>query len=141
MSIRSAIVLARMALLFFLAESPFVQLLAGVYPDHIVPIILAGALVIAAPPGIVLARALQRGLEDEFAENYRKLERFYVLAATASQVVVVMATLGRRTVGAPGLVVSAAGMSAALWLLLKAAPAGIRRDHGFPTPLDQGRLD
>jgi hypothetical protein len=124
MSVRSATTLVRMALLFFLAGSPFVPLLAGIYPGHVTPIVLAGALVLAAPPGIVLARALQRGLEDELAERYRRSERSYFLAAAASQLGVVMVSLGRGAVGAPGIVLSAGGMLAAFWLLLKASPAG-----------------
>jgi hypothetical protein len=113
MNIRSAMTLVRMALLFFLAGSPFVPLLAGVYPGQVIPIVLGGALALAAPPGGVVARAQQR----------------------------FMASLGRGIVAGPGILLSAGGMLAAFWLLLKAAPAGDRRDAGFPTPLDQGGLE
>jgi hypothetical protein len=141
MSIRSAIALVRMALLFILAESPFVLLLAGLYPGYVVAIVLVGAFVVAAPLGVVLAGALRGSSEDELAEKYRKSERLYFLAAAASQLGVIMTSLGRGAVGTPGLVVSAGGMLAALWLLLKASPAGSRRDARSPAPVDQGRLE
>ena len=57
MSVRFAMVLMRMAFLFFLAVSPFVTFLADVYAGYVVPIILIGAFVIASPMGIVLTRA------------------------------------------------------------------------------------
>jgi hypothetical protein len=141
MSIRYAVVLVRLALLFFLAESPLIPLLAGLYPGYVVPIVLAGALVVSVPVGIVLAHALQRGLEGEFAEEYRKLERFYFLAAAASLAGVLMVSLGRGPIGTLGLIVSAGGMLAAGWMLLKAAPAGSRREGQLATPMDPGRLD
>jgi hypothetical protein len=141
MSVRSAVVLVRLALLFFLAESPFVPLLAGLYPGYVVPIVLAGALAVSVPLGVVLAHALQRGLEDEFAEEYRKLERFYFLAAAASLVGVILASLGRGAIGTLGVVVSAGGMLAAGWMLLKAAPAVSRRDGRLAAPMDRGHLE
>jgi hypothetical protein len=139
MSTRYAIRLARMALLFVLATSPFVPFLAAVYPGHVVPIILLGAVAIAAPLGIVFARSLLRGLEDELVERYRKSEVFYLLAASASQLGVVMASLTRGAVATLGIVMSAAGMLAAMWLLWKVSPAGSRRNRTLPAP--HGRLD
>ena len=130
-----------MALLFFLAVSPFVPLLAAIYPGYVVPIILGSAVVIAAPLGIVLARALLRGVEDEFFEKYRKSERFYALAAAASQLGVIMATFGPGAMGTLGIVASAAGMLAAVCLLCKSSPAGNRRDVRFRTPADQRHLE
>jgi hypothetical protein len=141
MSVRSAMSLVRMALLFFLAESPFVPVLAGLYPGYVAAIVLASAFVVAAPVGIVLARALQRGSEDELAEKYRKTERLYLLAAAASQVGAIMTGLGRGDLITPGIVVSAGGMLAALWLLIKASAEGFSRDAHPPTPADQGPLE
>ncbi len=141
MSVRSAMVLARMAFLFFLAGSPFVPLLAGVYTGHVVSIILAGAFVIAAPLGIVLTRSLQRSSVYELVDRYRELERFYLLAAIASQTGVLMARLGRGTVGTFGIAVSVAGMMTALWLLLRVSPAGSRQNAHYPSPMDQGRRE
>jgi hypothetical protein len=138
MTVRLATVFVRMAFLFFLAESPFAPLLAGRYPAYVVPIVLVGAPVIAAPLGIVVARALRRKREDELAETYRRLEGYYILAAIASQVGVVMASLGRGTVGTLGVVVSAGGTSAALWLLLKAASVGSARGARRPASMDDG---
>jgi hypothetical protein len=140
MSVRSAIALVRMALLFFLAESPFVSVPAGLYPGHVAAIVLTGALVVAAPLGIVIVRALRASSEEELAEKYRKSERLYFLTAAVSLVGVIMTSLGGGAVGTPGIVVSAAGMSAALWLLLKATPARGRRDSRFPIPADRGHL-
>lgn len=141
MSVRSAMSLMRMALLFFLAESPFVSVLAGLYPGYIVAIVVASAIVVAAPVGIVLARALQRGSEDVLAERYRNSERLYILAASASQVGAIMTSLGRGDVITSGFVVSAGGMSAAVWLLLKAAAEAFSRDAPPPSPVDQGPLE
>jgi hypothetical protein len=132
MSVRSKILLARMALLSFLAEGPFVPLLVGLYPGYGEAIVLAGALVVAVPPGIVIARGVLAGSEDELAERYRALERHYLLAAAASQIGVMMTSLGRGAVGATGLVVSAGGMLSGLWLLRKAS-AGNRPGARFPT--------
>jgi hypothetical protein len=134
-------ILVRMALLFFLAESPFVPLLAGLYPGYVGAIVLAGAFVVAAPLGIVLARALREASEDELAENYRNSERLYFLAAAASQVGEIMTSLGRGAVTTPGIVVSACGMLAALWLLAKAAPEGSRRDARSPAPVEEGPIE
>jgi hypothetical protein len=141
MTIRSTFVLVRLAILFFLAGSPFVVFLAGRFPSHIVPIVLAGALVISAPPGAVLARALQRGLEDEFTANYLQWERSFFLAAAASQVGVLLAHLGPGAVGTLGIVVAAGGMMAATWLLLKAAPAGSHSAGRFLASADQDRFE
>jgi L-asparagine transporter-like permease len=141
MSVRSAMSLTRMALLFFLAESPFVPVLAVLYPGYVAAIVLASAFFVAAPMGLVLARALQRGSEDELAERYRKSERLYVLAAAASQAGAILTSLGRRDVFTPGIVVSAGGMWVALWLLLKAPAEGFSRDAHPPTPMDHGPLE
>ncbi len=141
MSVRSILVLVRLAVLFVLAGSPFVTFLVGRFPGFAVPIVLAGAFVVSIPPGIVLARALQRSLEDEFAAKYRDSERYFFLAAAASQVGVLMAKLGRGTVGTLGIVASVGGMIAATWLLLKAAPAGIRRPGRFFAPADRDHLE
>jgi hypothetical protein len=134
-------VLARLAILFVLAASPFVPFLAALYPGYVVPIVLAGALVVSVPPGIVLSRALHRNQDDEFATNYQESERSFFLAAAASQVGVLMASLGRGVVGALGVVASAGGMMAAIWLLLRAAPTGSRRTERFLASADQDRLD
>src|SRR6185312_11260958 len=103
MSVRSAMSLVRMALLFFLAEGPFVPVLAGLYPGYVAALVLAGAFLVAAPLGIVLARALQRGSGDELAERYRKSERLYFLAAVTSQVGVVLTSLARGDGTTPGI--------------------------------------
>lgn len=123
MSVRTATTLARMAFLFFLAESPLAPLLAHRFPDRVAAIVLVGALLIGTPPGIVLARALQRGAEDELAEDYRRSERSHGLAAAASLLGVLLATLGRPDLAALGLLIAAGGMVAASRLLLKAASA------------------
>jgi hypothetical protein len=130
----------RFALLFFLAVSPFVVFLAGQFPGHIVPIVLAGAVVISAPPGVVLARALQRGLEDELTAKYQQSERSFFLAAAASQVGVVAASVGRGAVGTLGIVIAAGAMMAATWLLVKTAPAGSRRADRFLASADHDRF-
>lgn len=138
MSVRSTIVLMRLAVLFFLAASPFVAFLAESYPARVVPIVLVGALGVSLPVGVVLTRAMQQGLEEEFAARYRRVEAVFFLAAVASQAGAVLSSLGRGTVGGLGIVVSTVGMLAALWLLLKAAPAG-RRDADLLAPMDPGR--
>ena len=51
MSVRSTMTLGRLAFLFFLGVSPFVPLLAGVYPGHVVTFVLAGASIISLPLG------------------------------------------------------------------------------------------
>lgn len=140
MNVRSAMILGRLALVFFLGVSPFVPLLAGLYPGYVVPIVLAGALIIGSPLGLALGHAVLRGLEDEFAEKYRRSERFYLLAAAASQGGLLLTSLGRGAVGALGLVLSSGGMLAAVWLLLKTSTEGDRHDSGFPASMDRGRL-
>jgi hypothetical protein len=139
MSLRSATVFMRLAALFYLAGSPFVAFFAGLYPDFVVPIVLAGALVVSVPLGLVLFRAMQTGREDEFAARYRKSERFFFLAAAVSQVGMILSHPGRGAVGPLGAVVSAVGMLAAFWLLMKAAPVGSRSDAGILSPVDPGR--
>jgi hypothetical protein len=141
MTIRSTFVLVRLAILFFLSGSPFAIFLAGRFPSHIVPIVLAGALVISAPVGIVLTRALQKGLEGEFTANYLHWERSFFLAAAASQVGVLLAHVGRGAVGTMGIVVATGGMMAATWLLLKTAPASSRRAGRFLASADQDRFE
>ncbi len=101
MSVRSAMILGRLALVFFLGVSPFVPLLAKLYPGYVVPIVLAGSLIIGSPLGLALGHAVLRGLEDEFAEKYRRSERFYLLAAAASQGGLLLTSLGRGAVVRP----------------------------------------
>lgn len=124
MSLRSIIVFMRLAALYFLAGVPFVAFLAGLYPAYVVPLVLAGALVVSVPPGVVLVRAMQMGREDEFAANYRKLERYFFLLAAIIPVAVIMSNPARGAAGTLGVFVSAGGMLALFWLLMKAAPAG-----------------
>ena len=140
MSVRSAMTLGRLAFLFFLGVSPFVPLLARVYPGHVGTIVLAGAMIISSPLGFALGHAVLRGLEDEFAEKYRRSEHSYLLAAAASQGGLLLTSLGRGAVGAVGLVLSLGGMLAASWMLLKATTEGNRHDSGFPASMDRGRL-
>lgn len=139
MSFRSTMVFMRFAVLFFLAGSPFVAFFAGLYPAFVVPIVLAGALVVSVPLGLVLFRAILTGREDEFAARYRKSERSFFLSAALSQVGLILSHPGRGAVGPVGVVVSAVGMLAAFWLLVKAAPAGGRPDAGILSPVDPGR--
>lgn len=128
MSVRSAIILGRMALLFFLAESPLAYHLARHYPHHGAAIVLAGALVVAAPMAFLLARAIHGGLEGRVAEKYHKGEGRYLLAAAASLAGMVVTFVDRPHVGIVGVVLSTGGMLAALWLLFNAGPAGSRQD-------------
>ncbi len=132
MTVRSAMILARMALLFFLAESPFAPLLGLRYPGHVAAIVLAGAVVVAAPMGLLLARAIRAGSEDQLAERYRKTEWSYLLAAAASLAGVILTIRGRGDLGASGILLSAGGMLTALWLLLHDRPAGSRPDAASP---------
>jgi hypothetical protein len=139
MSLRSTMLFMRLAALFVLAGGPFVVFFAGRYPAYVVPIVLAGALVVSVPLGIVLVRAMQTGREEEFAARYRKSERYFFLSAVMSQVGALMSNPGRGAIGPLGVVVSAGGMLAVFWLLMKAAPVGTRRDAQLLAPVDPGR--
>jgi hypothetical protein len=139
MSLRSTLVFMRLAALFFLAGGPFVAFVAGLYPNHVVPVVLAGALVVSVPLGLVLVRAMQTGREDEFAARYRKSERYFFLSAAVSQVGAILSNPGRGAIGPLGVVVSAGGMLAVFWLLMKAAPVGSRRDGQLLAPMDPSR--
>ena len=123
MTLQTTIALARMAFLSFLAESPLILFLAGGHPAHVAAIVLAGSLLVAAPPGIAVARAVQAGSEDGLAARYRESECLFVLAAAASQVGVIMAATGRGAVGPIGAVVAAGGTLAILQLILKSSTA------------------
>ena len=81
---------------------------------------------IMVPLGLLLARSIRDGSEDQFAEKYRRSEGSYLLAAAASLVGVILTTQGRADVGIPGLMISAGGMVAALWLLWNARPVRSR---------------
>lgn len=124
MSLRSTMVLMRLATLFFLAGVPFVAFFAGLYPAYVIPLVCAGALLVSVPLGLVLVRAMQMGREDEFAARYRKLEWYFFLAAAVSQVEVLMMSPRGGAAGTLGVVVSAGAMLASFWLLMKAAPVG-----------------
>ncbi len=91
------------------------------------------------PLGLVLVRAMQTGREDELASRYRKSEWSFVLAAVVSQLGGFLSNPGRWAIGPLGIVVSAGGMLAVFWLLMKVAPAGSRHDSQLPTPADPGR--
>jgi hypothetical protein len=138
MSVRSTVVFMRLAVFFFLAASPSVAFIAALFPAHVVPIVLVGALGVSLPVGVVLVRAMQQGLEEEFAGRYRKLEAVFFLTAAVSQIGWILSISGRGTAGALGLLVSTFGLLAACWLLLKAAPAG-QPDADLLAPMDPGR--
>ena len=116
-------------------------LLANVYPGQIIAVVVVGAIILAAPLGIAVARALRRMLEDELADNYRRSERFYILAAAASQAGVLMASLGRGILATLGLMISAGGTIAAIALLLNTWPWGRRRYACSPDPADEKPVD
>lgn len=115
----------RLATLFFLTASPVVALLANAHRAHVGPIVLFGALAVGTPVGLLLGRAMQRGLEEEFAARYRRSEGAFFLTAAVSQVG--MLVRGQGVVGMLAIAVSACAILAACWLLLKAAPAGAGR--------------
>ncbi len=134
------IALARMSLLFLLAESPCVCLPAARAPDYVGVLVLVGAIVIASPAGIVVARALRGGMEEDLAESYRKVEWLFLVAAAASLAGVLLVSLGRPPFEAVGLGISAVGMVLAVGLLAASArrrggPGGsvsIRTDRSGP---------
>ena len=122
MSFRSAVALIRLASLYFLTGCPTVAFLADVYPAQVAPIVLISALAVGALPGLLLARALQRGREAEFAARYRRLEGPFFLVAAVSLAGLMVRSAWRGGLGHFGFVVSAIGLFAASCLLLKAAP-------------------
>lgn len=121
MNIGSTISLARMSLLFLLAESPCVCLPAARAPDYVGVLVLVGAIVIASPAGIVVARALRGGMEEDLAESYRKVEWLFLAAAATSLAGVLLVSLGRPPFGLVGLGISAVGMVLAVGLLVGSA--------------------
>ncbi len=118
MNIRSEITLARMSLLFLLAESPCVCLPAARAPDYVGVIVLAGAIIIASPAGVVVSRALRAGLEEDLAKSYRKVEWLFLLAAATSLAGVMLASLRRSPFETVGMGISAVGMGVAIGLLV-----------------------
>lgn len=118
MNVRSTIALARMSLLFLLAESPCVCLSAARAPDYVGVIVLVGAIIIASPAGIVVSRALRGGLEDHLADSYRRLEWLFQLAAATSLIGVTLVSLHRPPFETVGMGISAVGMVVAAGLLV-----------------------
>lgn len=127
MNVGSMIALARMSLLFLLAESPCVYLPAARAPDYVGVMVLVGAIVIASPAGIVVARALRGGVEEDLAASYRKVEWLFLLAAATSLAGVLLVSLGRPSFERVGLGISAVGMVLAAGMLV-----GSARWHGRP---------
>jgi hypothetical protein len=138
MSVPSAMIFTRLAILFFVAGCPFAAFFARLYPAYVVPIVLAAALIVSVPPGLLLVRAMRRGREDGIAARYRRSERGFFLAAAVSQLGLMLSSPGRGPIGALGVAISAGGMFAACWLLLKVAAVESRRDRWL-APVDPGR--
>ncbi len=138
MSVQFSIILMRMALFFFLAESPCVLMVAAAYPAHVSAIIVGGAIILAVPPGVVIARMLRSRSIVEFSEGYRRLEWLFVLASVTSLAGVWMTGNWRPPVG---IAVSSVGMVGALGLLLKSLSARDDRLNGFSAPTDRGRQE
>jgi hypothetical protein len=139
MSLRSTIVFMRLAIFFFLAGGPFAAFCAGLFSTLVVPIVLVGALVLSVPLGLVLARALRSGREEEFMARCRKHEWAFFVAAVVSQVGLIVAWPGRGPMGSLGVILSAGGMLAAFGLLVRLAAMEGQRDGQVLAPVDPGR--